>query len=205
MQAGSTDISVNQGSTQASNALNAFAVAYNTIVDELAKSRGQSGGALTGQSVVYSLSSSLHNVLDSDAQSGSVKSVSDLGLAFDKDGHLQFDSSAFNAAASSSLSDVLGFLGGETSGGFLKSANAALSSITASTTGLLATTNTAVSNSLANLADKISDKTDQISTLQTNLTAKMGAADALISSLQQQVSYFSDLFTTMRANNNSGN
>jgi flagellar hook-associated protein 2 len=131
--------------------------------------------------------------------------VSDLGLAFDKDGHLEFDSSAFNAAASSSLSDVLGFLGGETSGGFLKSANAALSSITASTTGLLATTNTAVGNSLANLADKISDKTNQISTLQTNLTAKMGAADALISSLQQQVSYFSDLFTTMRANNNSGN
>jgi flagellar hook-associated protein 2 len=205
LQAGSTDISVNQGSTQASNALNAFAVAYNTIVDELAKSRGQNGGALTGQSVVYSLSSSLHNVLDSAAQSGSVKSVSDLGLAFDKDGHLEFDSSAFNAAASSSLSDVLGFLGGETSGGFLKSANAALSSITASTTGLLATTNTAVGNSLANLADKISDKTNQISTLQTNLTAKMGAADALISSLQQQVSYFSDLFTTMRANNNSGN
>lgn len=205
LQAGSTDISVNQGSTQASNALNAFAVAYNTIVDELGKSRGQNGGALTGQNVVYALSSSLHNVLDSAAQSGSIKSLSDIGLSFDSNGHLQFDSSAFATTASSSLSDVLGFLGTEKSGGFLKSASAALSSITDAVTGLLATTNSAVSNSLTNLANKISDKTNQISTLQTTLTAKMSAADAMISSLQQQVSYFSDLFTTMRANNNSGN
>jgi len=205
LQAGSTDINVIQGSTQASNALNAFAASYNTIIDELAKNRGQKGGALTGQSIVYSLSSSLHNVLDSTAQSGKISSVSDLGLTFDGNGHLQFDSSTFNTLASSSLSDVLGFLGNASSGGFLKSANAALTSITDTSTGLLATTNAAVGNSLSNLASKISDKTDQISTLQTNLTAKMSAADAMISGLQQQVSYFTDLFTTMRANANSGN
>lgn len=200
LQAGSTDINVTQGSTQTSNALGAFATAYNNIVDELAKSRGQNGGALTGQSIVYSLSSSLRNILDTTAQSGSITSLSDLGLRFDDTGHLNFDSSAFTAVGSSSLSDVLGFLGGESTGGFLKTANAALASITDSTNGLLATTNTSLSNSLSNLADKISDKTNQISDLQTNLTAKMSAADATIASLQRQVSYYTDLFTTMRQN-----
>lgn len=205
LQAGSTEINVTQGSTQASNALNAFASAYNAIVDELAKSRGKSGGALTGQSIVYALSSSLHNILDTASQSGKISSLSDLGLTFDTNGHLTFDSSTFNSVAGSSLSDLLGFLGGKSSGGFLKSAEDALASITDASSGLLANTNNSLSNSLSNLAKSISDKTDQISTLQTNLTAKMSAADALISSLQQQVSYYTDLFTTIRANNNSGN
>ncbi len=205
LQAGSADISVSQGSTQAANALSAFATAYNNIVDELAKSRGQNGGALSGQSIVYTLSSSLHNMLDTAAQSGNISSLSDLGLSFDDSGHLDFDSSAFNTATSSSLSDVLSFLGSESTGGFLKTADAALSGITDSTTGLLATTNSSLTDSLTNLAGKISDKTDQISTLQTNLTAQMSAADATIASLQQQVSYYTDLFTTMRANSNSGN
>ncbi len=73
LQAGSTDINVTQGSTQTSNALSAFATAYNNIVDELAKSRGQNGGALTGQSIVYTLSSSLHSILDTTSQSGNIK------------------------------------------------------------------------------------------------------------------------------------
>jgi flagellar hook-associated protein 2 len=204
LQAGSTDISVAQGSTQVVNGLNAFATAYNNIVDELAKSRGQNGGALTGQSIVYTLSSSLHNILDTTSQSGSISSLSDLGLSFDDTGHLSFDTSVFNTAASSSLSDVLGFLGSESSGGFLKTANAALAGITDSTNGLLATTNDSLTSSLSNVADKISDKTDQISALQTSLTAKMSAADAMIASLQQQVSYYTDLFTTMRQNNSNG-
>jgi flagellar capping protein FliD len=126
-------------------------------------------------------------------------------LSFDDAGHLNFDSSTFNAAAASSLSNVLGFLGTQSTGGFLKTASAALASITDSTNGLLATTNTSLANSLSSLADKISDKTTQISDLQTSLTAKMSAADATIASLQQQVSYYTDLFTSMRANKNSGN
>jgi flagellar hook-associated protein 2 len=205
LQAGSTDINVAQSSTQTSNALNAFATAYNNIVDELAKSRGQNGGALTGQSIVYSLSSSLHTILETTAQSGNISSLSDLGLSFDDAGHLNLDSAAFNAAATSSLSNVLSFLGSESTGGFLKSASAALAGITDSATGLLATTSTSLTNSLSSLAGKISDKTTQISDLQTSLTAKMSAADATIASLQQQVSYYTDLFTTMRANKNSAN
>ncbi|MFL6451187.1 MAG: flagellar filament capping protein FliD [Bryobacteraceae bacterium] len=204
LQAGSTDINVNQGSTQASNAINAFATAYNNVVDELAKSRGKNGGALSGQSIVYTLSTSLRGILDTTAQSGSVKSLNDLGLSFDDNGHLNFDSSAFSTAASSSFSNILGFLGSESSGGFLKSANTALAGITDSTTGILAASNSSISTSLSNLADKISNKTNQISDLQTSLTAKMSAADATISSLEQQVSYYTNLFTTMRQNNSNG-
>ena len=204
LQAGSTDITVAQGSTQTSNALSAFATAYNNIVDELAKSRGKNGGALTGQTLVYTLSTSLRNILDTTAQSGGIKSLSDLGMSFDDNGHLNFDSSAFSTAASSSFSNVLGFLGSESTGGFLKTAKDALAGITDSTTGLLAASNSSISTSLSNLANKISDKTDQISALQTSLTAKMSAADATIASLEQQVSYYTDLFTTMRQNK-SGN
>lgn len=204
LQAGSTDITVSQNATQTSSALSAFASAYNGIVDELAKSRGQNGGALSGQSIVYTLSTSLRNMLEVSNQSGDLKSISDIGLTFDQDGHLNFDSSTFTSATSSSLTNVLSFIGGESSGGFLKSANTALQGIDDSANGILAQSTASITTSLTNIASKISDKTDQISQLQTTLTAQMEAADATISSLEQQVSYYTNLFTTMRQNASNG-
>lgn len=197
LQAGSTDVTVSQSSTQTSNALAAFANSYNNIVDELAKSRGQSGGALSGQSIVYTLSSSLRSLLSGGASSGNIHSVSDLGLTFDQDGHLNFDATAFSGASSSSLANVLSFLGTSTSGGFLQAANNTLKSVADSSTGVLSQTSTSLTNSLTAIATKISDKTKAISDLQATLTAKMSAADALISSLEQQVSYYTTLFKTM--------
>src|SRR4051794_7612040 len=126
LQAGSTDVAVAQSSTQASNALSAFANAYNNVVDELATSRGQGGGALAGQSIVYTLSSSLRSLLGGGTASGNVQSVSDLGLNFDQNGHLNFDATAFSGVSSSSLANVLNFLGSSTGGGFLQAANNAL-------------------------------------------------------------------------------
>jgi flagellar hook-associated protein 2 len=202
---GSTDIDVAQSTSGISNALASFALAYNATVDELAKSRGQNAGALSGNSIVYTLQNDLRQLISSGVQSGSISSVSDLGLTFDQNGHLQFDPSVLSQATSQSLTNVQNFLGRESSGGFLKSANDILTGVDDAATGLLPQATHSLTDEISSLAKQISDKQTSVILLQQTLTAQMAKADATISSLQQQVTYFTTLFSTIRTNNSNGN
>lgn len=198
---GSTDIDVAQSTSGTSNALLSFTAAYNAVVDELAKSHGQNANALSGNSIVYTLENNLRQLISSGVQSGSISSVSDLGLTFDQTGHLSFDSSVLGEAISSALTDVTSFLGTESSGGFLKAANDILTSIDNTATGTLPQVTQSLTTQISSLGKQISDKQASVTLLQQNLTAQMSKADAMISSLQQQASYFTNLFATIRANN----
>jgi flagellar hook-associated protein 2 len=198
---GDTEIDVTQGTSGISDALSSFVAAYNATVDELAKSRGKNAGALSGNSIVYTLQDNLRHLINSGVQSGSISSVSDLGLTFDQTGHLSFDSSVLSKATSSSLTDVRNFLGAESSGGFLKGANDILTGIDDTATGTLPQATKSLTDQISSLTKQISDKQDRLNLLQQSLTEQMSKADAMISSLQQQASYYTDLFATMRANN----
>ncbi len=198
--AGSTSITVSQSSGAVTTALSSFAAAYNSAVDELAKSRGQNGGALTGDSLISTLSATLHSLIDAGSSSGQVSSMADLGLTFDQNGHLSLNSSTLGAASSSTLNDVTSFLGSKTTGGFLKAASDMLNGLNDPTKGLFAQTSATAASQLSNLGTKISADQDRISLLQQSLTAQMAKADATIASLQSQSDYFTSLFAQTRAN-----
>jgi flagellar hook-associated protein 2 len=204
LKAGSTNITVAQTASGISNALSAFVSAYNAAVDELGKSRGQNGGALTGQSVIYSLTDSLRTLSGYTQPSGAVRSFSDVGLSFDQDGHLNFDPAVLSSAANGHLSDVLGFLGTENSGGFLQAAGNVLKGLEDSTTGVITQTGNQISSQLSTVATKIQDGQDRVTALQNSLTLQMARSDALISSLEQQVNYYTSLFDSMRQNSKNG-
>ncbi len=107
---GTANVDVSQSASSAGSAIGSFVNAYNSLVDELNKNRGQNGGALAGQSIVYELQNALQSMANYSASSGTLTSLTDVGISFDQNGHLQFDQSTFNAA---SPSDVLNFLGSE--------------------------------------------------------------------------------------------
>jgi len=174
--------------------------AFNSSVDELQKNRGQNGGALAGQSIVSSLSDSLRKLAGYTPAAGSpgIQSLADLGLTFDQTGHLQFDSSVFSAAAGTSLSSVMNFLGSESSGGFLKAAGDILTGITDSTTGLVASDISSTASSVTNLTKKISREQDTVTQMQTNLIQQMSKADAAIAAMEQKVTQITNLFSAMQ-------
>ena len=201
LSTGSTTVTVAQSASGILDALNSFVSAYNTIVDQLAQSRGQNAGPLAGQSIVYSLQQSLQSLVNYTSGSGKIASLADLGLAFDDNGHLTLDTTVFNQA---NPSDVLNFIGSITGGGFLEAANSVLNSVDDPTTGLLATETDSISAELSDVGNKITDNQNQINQLQQNLTAQIASADALISNLEQQASYITNLFTAMQQNNKNG-
>ncbi len=197
---GSTTITVGQSISGIASGLSAFANAYNSITSELNKNRGQSGGALTGDSVIYQLQNALTNLANFTPQSGSVNSLASIGLTFDTSGNLNFDANALSSAAATSAGDVLNFIGNSTSGGFLQAASNLITSITDPTTGILAQATGNVTTQLSSIASTITTDQQKVAQIQTNLTAQMAKADATISSLQDQLTQVTDLFAQMQAN-----
>jgi flagellar hook-associated protein 2 len=199
---GTTNVSVTQSPGSLQNALSAFATAYNNAIDEVNTNRGQTGGALTGNSVISTLASTLQNVTGYFGSSGNILSLADLGLTFDQSGHLKFDSTALSNLSSAQYSDISNFLGSVSGGGFLGTASNALSALSDPVTGLIHQDSTSLQQTSASEQSQIDSQTQQLQLLQTTLTTQMNAADALISSLEQQSSFFTNLFATQNALNN---
>ncbi|HUI55143.1 MAG TPA: flagellar filament capping protein FliD [Bryobacteraceae bacterium] len=181
--------------------LSNFANAYNATVDAVSKDRGQNGGALTGQSIVLSLQEAMSQIALYSTGSGTVQSLSDLGLKLDSTGHISFDAGQF---ASANPAAVQQFLGSLTSGGFLQTANDTLSGMADPTDGAIASQISTLQNEITNTNSQISDEQNRINDLQTNLQAQLTAADAAIAVLQQQKTFFADMFAAQYLNNQYG-
>jgi flagellar hook-associated protein 2 len=203
--AGSTTITVAPNSANVGNALESFVNAYNSAMTDLGKNIGQSGGALAGQSVVYELSDALQSLANYSSGSGVITSMAALGLTFnDTSGTLSFDQSTFDSATSGQTAALQQFLGSATGGGFLETAANTMSSLVDPTTGILTNDINSVQSSITNTNSQITDEQNQVSQLQTNLTNQMSAADAMIYSMQQQATYFQQMFAAEQANETGG-
>lgn len=191
------NITVTRSISALSDAISTFVSAYNDTVDELAKQRGQTGGALQGQSIVTQLSQSLSNVATYSG-GGTVTGLRDLGLDLGADGKLTFNSFTLMAADLSNSSGVTSFFGSAAGGGFLNAATSALKSAEDPNTGLIATTQADLQSQITKLTNTITDKQSQVDALQTQLTGQMSAADAAIAAMEQQYAYMSNMFQAMQ-------
>jgi flagellar hook-associated protein 2 len=184
-------LTVSSDDTQLSSALSSFATAYNSVVDELDKNRGQGGGALTGNSIISSLSSTLQNLT---FYYGDGNSLATIGLVLGKDGHLSLDQDTFDAAMKDP-SSVAQFLGSATSG-YLSTAKSMLDSVTG-TSGTLTSASQLVQDDLVQQQQLIDDNQARVDQLQEQLQEQMAAADALIAQMEQQATFMTNMFQAM--------
>jgi flagellar hook-associated protein 2 len=196
---GSTTIDVGQNLSGVSNALSSFVSAYNTALNDVSNNRGQNGGALSGQAIVYALNNALQSIANFAGASGTVTSLAALGVTFSQTGQLSFDSSTFYELAATSPSSITNFLGSETgSSGFLQNAENVLQSVTSPGTGILTQATSSLATEVSNISTQISDDQARVAQLQSTLTSQMAAADATISAMESQVSEMTTLFSDMQ-------
>jgi len=191
-------ITVAESPTGIENSLAAFANAYNAAVDALSQQHGQNAGALGGQGVIQSLSTALREITSYSSGSGGVTSLISLGLQFDTSGHLNFDSSTFQTATSNGLTSVLSFLGANGAQGFLSSATNILTGVTDATNGEIPQAISGYQQEIKNNNALVTKNQDQVNLLQQNLTAQLAKSDALVAQLEQQATYFTNLFAAER-------
>ena len=202
LAAGTSTITVGGSTSALSSGLTSFVNAFNAIVTEVGKNRGQAGGALSGDSILQTLQGVLRQVINYTAPGGSFTSLTQLGVEFTQQGTLTFNSSALSSLSSDQVNQALNFLGVAQSGGFLKSASDALNSLTDPVNGILTGELQNVEAQSQQEAQQISDATDRVNQLQTRLQAQLAAADALIATLQQQSQFIDGLFNIPKLNSN---
>ena len=175
-----------------STALSSFVSAYNSAVTAVQAQTGQNAGTLSGDSTVYQLENILDNIAEyTGSGSGSVNSLTDLGLDLDSTGQLSFDSSTFSSL---NTTDIQSFLGSASTGGFLQMATNAATSATDNSTGIIENNVSALQTQITNENSLISNQQDMITNMETNLETKLSAADAAIATLESEKTYFTDLF-----------
>jgi flagellar hook-associated protein 2 len=192
-------ITVNQDQTTLMNSVQAFAKAYNAVVDQLTASHGQNGNALQGDSVLSTAQSALRSITGYNGGSGT--GLSTIGLDMDDSGHLTFNPTEFDASSAQGSSVVLQFLGDSTTG-FLSVASSAMQSLEDPVNGFIKTEEQQIATNLTNMASNINDEVDKINAFQQNLLSQLSASDAAIYQLQSQQTLYAGLFNN---NNNNGN
>jgi flagellar capping protein FliD len=196
------DITVTRSTAALNTALSSFTDAYNAVVDEVAKQRGQSAGPLQGQSIVSSLSQALTDIATYNSSNGQINGLASLGLDLSKgqiDGHITYNAFGLLAADLSSSSGVASFFGSATGGGFLQAATNALNNLEAPATGLIKMAESNTQTQITNIGATITDKQNKVNALQLQLQNQMAASDALIASMEQKYSFLSSMFQAQQA------
>lgn len=197
LEEGTTTVTVSRTAAAVSSALANLASSYNGILAELDKNHGEAAGALRGQSILNTVSDALHRISGYSTE-GSITSLTQLGLGFDKDGKMSFDSTTFAAAGQNRFAALSEFLGSSRTSGFLKSATDTVNLLNAAETGLFPQRIDMVQGQISRTHTSIESRQDRVDALELRLQAQMAAADAAIAALEQQYSYFSNMITAMQ-------
>ncbi len=171
--------------SQISNQVQNFVSQYNALQSLLNAQIGPSAGLLLGNSMIYGVQSALHGLLNFRTSTGSIQSITDLGVEMqDNTGVLSFDPTAFSALSSSQIAAAFAFFG---------SANAGFSALASSLTGYsdpvagsIAGQESEWQTASTNLTTQIDNLTAQANQMQTTLQTELQAADSQIAQLQTQ-------------------
>jgi flagellar hook-associated protein 2 len=139
------------------------------------------GGALTGDSTMRNLVSSIRNELVSSSDTSGLTALSQLGISTDKStGLLAIDDKKWDKAATTFGSSIAELFTGKSG---LLSRMTSVTDGYAKTTGILASRQTNLSNALDALKEDQSALDRRIESMTTTLTAKYTAMDTLVAQL----------------------
>ncbi len=202
LKVGTTTVKVKQSTSALSFALTNMANAYNSLMTEADLNRGQGSGTLKGLTLVGTIQNGLRELTNYSDGSANSLSLSDLGFTFSDKGVLSFDSSKLGSMSEAGVSKVLSFLGDSTSG-LLGAAGTLLTAVDDPTTGAFKTEYDSADSEGKYLDDQLEAGQERIDRLKASLQTQMSAADAAIASLEQQVSFMTNLITSMQNSNKS--
>ena len=181
-----TTLTLASDPSQLSNDLQTFVSNYNNLETAVKAQVGTSGGALVGDSAINQLQQTMqHLIAHFSSGTGSVQSLSDLGVTFNGiDGTLTFDPTVVGGMSPSQLTGALNFIGSKTTGlgGFSQNFDQFSNSVT----GLIQTEIASDTTSDVELQKHIATTTDQINAMQKNLAKQIEQADALESAYESQ-------------------
>lgn len=196
--AGTSTLTVSKDSASVTSAFTTFVAAYNDVNKQLRtltaynQTTGQSS-LLTGDSGARTLQSNLRSLITATRPTtASLRSLSDLGVALQRDGSLTFNSAKLDSALTSSPSDVTAFLTttGTSNDGLAVRAAKELDGLV-SGSGLFASRSEGITRSITDIGNARARLNRRLIDIEARYRKQYGALDSLVASFQQTSQYLS--------------
>ncbi len=204
LTAGKSTVTVGANTDTLKTSVQSFVTAYNALITAITSQTKVSavgdttkGAALTGDSSMRSLITSVRNELVKSTGSGSMTMLSQMGInTVQTTGLLELDSAKWDKAVAKNAGDIAKVFTGDD--GLIKRMTKATDAY-AGTAGILASRTTSLNDKLTDLTDQQEALDRRIESLTTSLSAKYNAMDTLVAKLNATGS---SVMTTLNAMNN---
>lgn len=181
-------VTVTKNTSELGDRIQKFADAYNDLVkfsDDQNTAAGKGTlGALGRDPVLRNFRNELRNALISAHGSGGLTRLSEVGIAFERDGKISLDRTKLSAAMADSPADVASLFTDATTGAFTK-VNDLVDQYTDSD-GFLPGARTRITDELSRLGKRIDDMTARLAVRRQSLQQQFTAADMAMTQLKSQ-------------------
>lgn len=181
-----------------------FVTAYNAVADDIKTQEGKDANGnpepLYGDPTVALIQNQLTQGLLSGAASGSIKSLSQIGISVDQAGHLSIDGGTMDSILNTNFADIQGFLQNANSFGqnFTSMLNGLSSTSTSGAISLALKQNSSQEDTLNK---NISDQEDRIADDKSRLTDQLNTANQILQSLPDQLNSINQLYSAITGYN----
>ncbi|NYF81055.1 flagellar filament capping protein FliD [Granulicella arctica] len=197
-------VQITNDDTDVSTALSTFVTAYNAVVKDITTQEGKdsSGNAepLYGSPTLSLLQTQLSQAMIAGTASGSISSVTQLGISFNTDGTLSLNTDTLQSTLDSDYSDVVGYL--QNTGSFGQSLATTLNSLGSQAPDgvvYLAQQQNSTEETALNL--NITNENALLATQKTALTTELNTANEILQAIPSQLNEVNELYSALTGYN----
>ena len=197
-------VEITNNNTAVSGALSDFSGAYNAVINDLTAQEGKDSNGkaqpLFGDPTIALLQTQLASALLGGAASGSVSSLTQLGISVNNNGTVTFSAADFESKLNENFSDITGFF--QNLGSFGNHFSNALDGLGVSTPqGALYLAQQQNSVQEASLNKNISDEETRIAAKKISLTKELNLADQILQSIPSQLDEINQIYSALTGYN----
>lgn len=202
-------LSVVKDNQPMTDAIQAFVDAYNSLqttisnqtkytkVDQGSTSQNSSNGDLLGDGTLRNIQTRLRSMISASQGSGSLATLSQLGITQDISGKLTVDSTKLNKALNEKSADVVAFLSGDAkTTGFATQTSNLLKDMLG-TDGSVQNATAGINKTLKKLSDEYDRVNAQITATMARYKTQFTSLSQLVSKMDQTGSYLTQQFSAM--------
>ncbi len=193
-------VQITNDNTTVESAVSSFVSSYNAVIHDIntQESNSASGAPepLFGSPTLSLIQSQLQTGLFSGVASGSISSITQLGISVNSDGTLSLDASTLDAKLNTSYADVTGFL--QNAAGFGQTFSTTLNGLgTQAPSGAVYLMQQQNSAQEADLNTNITNENATIATERTTLTAELNAANQTLQAIPSQLNSINEIYSAV--------
>ncbi|HEX4651385.1 MAG TPA: flagellar filament capping protein FliD [Granulicella sp.] len=201
-------IQVTNNNSDIEAAVQNFVTAYNAVNTDINTQEGNDSSGnpepLFGNSTLSLIQSQLQTALLGGSASGSINSITQLGITVNDDGSLTFNSSSLDTTLNSNFSDVLGYL--QNPGSFGQSLATTLNNLgSQAPNGAVYLAEQQNSNQETALNKDISNEETLLATEKSNLTTELNTANEILQSIPEQLNEVNEMYSAVTGYNTNSN